>query len=475
MAFGYETYRTDGSVQMNDLSVNGVFIEILTIDGVNNTSSKSYSMIPAGELRYYNIGSPGHNIVVDSDGSGYARLNWSWGGNVNGGSTTTVMVFARKLNPAGTYGIQINNASGQVIADYTYPVPQYAATITLPAQANTSAQCPDGYQMHSHSTSVSGIRPGSNKIILVNAPDNGASTWYSYPTPFAGTSGTVDVTLRIFAPNNTAYVVPTLHVYAIDGPVSAGSGYGIQLFKADQSLVYDSSYENMYATDSLSVKYVDYPGDVTYTSQVSAITGILVPFYEATTYTTVSGGFNKNDLYGAVRRIGNSFVFRQLIWRSTFVTTALAPNNSPYNTNTYCVVTDIGHVAYGTAGGTPAVIPPSTYPSYSNPPYAYIYQENAVAGYYVGPNGTTAGPWYNGSGDPNLYEVMATGPYTPASGYALRDTWYSLDSMRTWAISPPTPSGASRTANMTYQIRIKSSQQVVVNSSFDLEAKRNLN
>lgn len=454
---------------MADFSVCGVFIELLTIDSTSTSGSKSYPMIPAGELRLFNVDTPGHSVTVDYDGSGYARVNWSGGGGFN--QSTTVMIFAQALNEVNTYGATVRSSAGKVLLDYSYPVPQFKGTLTPSSQAAVTVQCPEGMRMHAHSFATN-VGAGTNRIILLHAPDNGANVWYSY-TSFLDADYS-QVTLNIFAPNDTAYVVPTLHVFSLDGIVSAGSSHGLQLSRPDTSLVYDSSAENLTAHSLLPVIYPP-PGSVnSYIDSTPILAGILAPYYENTTHTAVSGGWTKDRYVSGVRRSGNQFQFKQM-WQSSELVTTVLPGPSHVNTNTFCIVVDVAHLSSGLSAGTPGAIAPNTYPSYNNPPNLDIEAFDTWPTYSIGSDTTTAGSWHNGSGDSNLYEVMVTltgGTYVKShSHYADVGVWYSLHATSTWSQSAPpgNTSGLSRVGGFSYQIRIKSNQQVVVNSTFSLE------
>lgn len=466
--YGFETYRANTSLNMSGISACGVFIEKLVIN-TTSAGSKSYSFIPgAAGLQFFKVLSAGHPVLtVDTDVSGYARINWASEG-ASGGSVT-VLIFAKKLTESATYGVTLRNDNDQVIADFNYPVPQYAGTATPTPTAALSETTPDGYTMHTHNVTI----PGSSfdRIILVCAPNNGADVWYSYPSYMP--SGQTTLNLKIFAITGSAYQVPTLHVYSLSAPVSAGSTYAIQLSAADTSLVYDSSAENLTATQSIDSSYPAYGSTTTYSGlTVPAVAAILAPVYEITTFTVVGAVCTRRDYTGTVRRSGaGDYQFKQMLMRAIVVATALPGDNYAINTNTFCIVTDVAQLGGSNTPGTPGPPPPpSTYPSYNNPPFMAVYAENSIPEYSVGPLGTDAGPWYNGSGDSSLYEVMATGTLSTAgAGYASKDVWYSLDTNHKWGSSGPVKPGQSRFANLTYQIRIKSNLQVVVNSSFSLE------
>jgi hypothetical protein len=481
MSYGFETYRTDTSKNQDGLTKAGVFIERFDIAYQSNSGSKSYPMIPAGGLKFFNVNSPGHTITVDSDGSGYARINWSGGGSYNNGSS--LLIFAQTLNEVNPYGMTIRNDAGQVIADYSYPVPQFRGTITPPANSSNSALAPDGFTIHTH-TFTSSLGAGTDRLILINLPDNGSNTWYMYDKSFVSSdiTGAYEVRFVVYAPNNTAYVVPTFHVYSLNGTVSQGLSYGIQLTRPDTSLVYDSSAENMTAADLLSVSYPAFGGtNNQYPTNMPTHAAVLVPYYYYVTHTATTGGFTRDRFFSVVKRASAGHLqFIMLRQDSVFVNSQLASAGAAPNTQTFCIVANAAYLSPGVQTGIPAAIapPPPTgiYPSYNNPPHADVYEMDANPVYSIYPTGTTGGAWYNGSGNSALYEVkvsITSGTMgAPGGSYRALETWYTLDTTHNWSIAPPPKTNMIKYSTFSYQIRVKSNLQVVATSTFSLEYER---
>lgn len=476
MTFGFESYRTDGSVITNDSSQTGVYIESINIPSTDTTGgSKVYSMIPGGYLKYYNQGAPGHAITVDTDpGTGNARLNWSGGGSF--GRDTSISIFAKKLNTTGSYGISIQDGSGNVLADYVYPVPQYIGVYTLNPTAAYNETCPDGRMCYTHQGSYgngngAGQRPGSNVMLLINLPDNTSDVWYSYISS-SQLAQTYTIELKVFAPSGVNYVLPTMHLYAINGPVSAGTGWGVQLIDPSAKLVYDSSAENMKATDTIPVSYPDYGTTNTYNASTPTYSGVLIPYYYYPHTFAVSGGFQKDIYRGVMRRQGGQF-FSKLAWYTSGIYQSVQGDaGAPNNVNSYCVVVDLAYASSGTVGET-GVVAVATYPSYNNIPNLDVYELDAVPQYTIAASGMTdqGTNWHNGTGNASLYEyiVVPTGTHSqPGGAYASVNTWYSADQTNTWGLNAPIKAGFTRTCGYNITVRIKSSQTTVSTGSFTL-------
>ncbi len=464
MTYGFETYRADTTVNQDGSNPAGVYIETLSMGATSG--SKSYSMIPAGGLVYYDASTfTSHTISVDSDGSGFARLNWTWGGNV-ALQSTTLIVFAKKLNPADSYGISLTNANGDILADYNYPVPQYKGKINPVAAATSSAYAPGGYTVHYHTLPYS--IPNVN-FMYMYLPDNTSDIWYNWSYSADG-SGNGAVSLEVYAPSGASYQVPSFHAFSFSNIQSSGSTYAIQLRKADTTLTYDSAAENLTINEILTTDYATNPTANYYSSgAMPTYVGVHIRPYLKIDYLTTSGGWTRNRYFGSVRRQGGG-VYTKLSWKDSAFTSVALANYSYRSQNNYFPLVNLTYLSPSTVTGIPGSLI-ATYPTHINPGYLNVYEEDTTPVYSIGPTGTTAGNWFSGSGDSNLYEVKVThtsGSGTIQSGFNNYTTWYSLHAWQHWGITEPNQEWGTRSGEFSYQIRIKATLEVVVNSSFGL-------
>jgi hypothetical protein len=313
MAFGIETYRADGSVAMNGSNKAGIFIEVLSISG---TGSKTYSSIPAGYLYYLVASSTGtHIITVTNDGAGNAKISWAINSQAVIQTTTYVQIFARKVTPSGTYGVSITGDSGDSLIDYTYPVPQYVATLTNPqavAQGNVSyVTGPAGFVFKKAYT-VPTTRNNTNRIALLYLPDSTSDdAWYAC-SGFLSANPSGGENVYVYCVSQTSqHKVPTVHLFSLDGPISGGGTFGIQLFGATGTLIYDSSAENVSVKDVATVETNGNNGAaVSYALALPTTTGVAAPFYEATWSAVSPAGYINERYLGVFQRKGSTIYYQ---------------------------------------------------------------------------------------------------------------------------------------------------------------------
>lgn len=351
MTYGYETYRPNGSVITSGASKGAIFVGVLTIAGSSASGSTTYSQVPAGCIYYLNVDHGSHELTIDSSG-GFARLNWTQ----RAGSTaaTNVFVFATRINSTETYGIKLVNDAGDTLVDQTYPVPQFVTAFQPAATASSSFACvgESGLRGNLHVAAGSNARPGSNRILLARIPDSGASNvWYSCESfiPAANISGFIPA-VTVYAAAGVAYEVPSLHLFALDGPVAGSSAYGIQVFSAAGALLYDSSAEVLAVQDSVIVNYELAGETVTYTLNMPASAGVLIPYY----FRFQKSGSMGDSWTSVVKRVGNQLTFRLMHTAHTDSTSEPASYALGSGANSYCLVVDTAQIGGGGASGSPS-------------------------------------------------------------------------------------------------------------------------
>jgi hypothetical protein len=321
--FGIETLRSNGTVMMDGSNKAGIFIEAFSIPGGSSSGSQVYMQIPAGSMFVMAAGSEGsptgnHSYIIGDDGLGHAKLSWTLNsGGYSSNGATKLLIFAKKVTNTDTFGVVTLNDEGDTLMDYTYPVPQYVATLQPAARGIRRYDCADGVTEANEHEVVLDLRTSSNRIVMLNLPDGlDSRIWFSCTSFVPANVGSVTLVLTVIRPYGVPYVVPTLHVFALDGPVSGGGTFGIQYIKSDGSLVYDSSAENISVKDLQEVSYLQ--GDVTLTMTLPTVAGICIPYclrYQDVPYNSnapLSSGFTRIYL-GIARRRGSQIDF-QLRW-----------------------------------------------------------------------------------------------------------------------------------------------------------------
>lgn len=440
MTYGFETYRTNGSVITNGASKGAIFVGVLTIPGSSASGSTTYPQAPAGSLYYLNVDHGSHDLTIDADGA-YARLNWTQ----RAGSTaaTNVFVFASKINNTNPYGILLVNDAGETLADQTYPVPQYVSAIQPAAVAELTFTCPGGIRGNQHSAAASNMRPGTNRVMLVRLPDSGSNDiWYSCDSfiPASNTTGFTP-TLTVFAPAGAAYEVPTLHLFSLDGPVAASGGYGLQLFGAAGNLLYDSSAEVMSVKDSVVVDYELAGETVTYTMSLPTSAGVLIPYY----FRFQKSGSAGDSYVSVVKRVGNQLVFKLMYTAHTDSTSVPASYALGSGSNSYCVVVDTAQIGgggtSGTSGGTV-----QTAPTIGTQPASQTVTAGASVAFSITASGTPA-PTYQWQANGVNIAGANSSSYTFTT--ALADSGKSYRCIASNTISGVVNAVASNSATLT--------------------------
>lgn len=413
MGYGFETYRANGSTITNGASKGAIFVGVLTISGSSASGSQTYSQVPAGCAYYLNVDQGSHDITIDANGA-YARLNWAQ----RSGSTnpTNVFVFATKINNTNTYGITLVNDAGETLADQTYPVPQYVTAFQPNTTAVNTFTCPGvaGLRGNFHTAVGSNLRPGANRILLARIPDSGtADIWYSCDSyiPASNTTGFTP-SITVYAPVGAAYEVPTLHLFALDGPVASSSGEGIQIYDGSGGLLYDSSAEVLSVKDSVIVDYELAGATVTYTLNLPADAGVLIPYY----YRYQKSG-TQGDVYtSVVKRVGNQLTFKLMYTAHSENSPVTASYALGSGANSYCVVVDVSQIGAGGGTGTSAGSVLAA-PTITSQPSAVSVAAGATASFTITASGNPSPTYqWQSNGVDIVGATSATYSFTTSSG-----------------------------------------------------------
>jgi hypothetical protein len=249
-----------------------------------------------------------HTIVVGNDGAGQAKLTWTASIYGTQFMTTTVAVFARRINSSG-FGAQLLNADGDYLADLNYPVPQFQSTISY-----SSSNSQLGNRLNATGGTFYEITYSGNdgSMVLLNLPDSTSDgLWYAF-NPYSGATNARK--LYIFNPGGIPQNLrlPSMHNFNLGYPTSAGSSFGMQCFTANGTLTYDSSNENIAIKDTTLITLnakTNSPTPASYTLALPTTCGFIAPFFKEKFYN------NFDDPDGSIveywmtlyQRKGNTF------------------------------------------------------------------------------------------------------------------------------------------------------------------------
>lgn len=286
MTFGFQTLRPNGSTMLDGLSKGGVLVDIITIPK-KVSGSRSYPQASSSQALRWVVVSGFGTLLSTSTVNNAATLSWTYSTSVNQSDSTVVYVFATALLDYDPFGIQLVNDAGETLADQGFPSPQYVTTLTLNPTPDFKILGNEGYDLYYHSTPVTDPRPGSNKLVVVSLPDPaGADLWYCVKKEYIlASEGAVAIQAIIFsyifgtdAP--TSYMLPTIHIFALDNLAPSSDTFGIRLDDRVGNLTFDSGAECLVAKASLLVDYGDPGYGVSNTYNMTAGTvGVTMPYW----------------------------------------------------------------------------------------------------------------------------------------------------------------------------------------------------
>lgn len=389
MAYGIETYRQDASVLLNGLTVGGVLVDVLRCPATSN-GSVDYPNTQAANLNLvFMKTTDSHAITVSTintvNGQA-ARISWSYKLDVIQ-SDTIIFVFNKVPSAGDLYGVHLVNDAGEVLADQGYPSPQYAGKVSPNTTAYRGFVTADGYTANVHSYGAINMRPGADQLLVLATPYTGSGdTWYTLNRNYILSSeGSVTIELTVYTKAQN-YQVPTLHLFALNKPVSSGDVYGFRLYTQSQALTFDAASENMGNVQDLTVVVPAYGSTRNYDLAINNMPGITVHPHKHFVITAD----NKYQTYVAVFRRLDTQLNVKLILESVRDTQA-------------------GDVAYndGTASGwSPVVNLASQAPqSYTGTPA----QVETAPSFIVQPTDT-----FGKTGDTRSFSVMVSGYPTPS-------------------------------------------------------------
>jgi hypothetical protein len=401
MTFGFEVMRANGSIMTNGLSKGGVLIDVLTCPA-GTTGSKSYPRSHMAGLSYYFARAGAHLISladqVGGDGTVQGTVKWAW--TASGWQQDTVLlVFAKRLDSADTFGIQLTNDAGDILVDPLYPAPQFAGTVQLGTNATMSYMTPDGYKANVHSVTVN-MRAGADKMILMNLPDSGANdTWYQLRKEYALASESSALVEVVVYTKAASYQLPSLHFYAVNSPISSGSAFTVSVRTPSQQITYDAAAEGFSGVAELQMTYVGYSYTTTYSLPAGYTCGVSVPFYRQQATTANGTAYDESVYVGVGRRVGTQLTLGVMLdARRTVASSSAAVYTAGGTQLRYSPVADISQLSPTTITGTPAAI--STLPSFTLQPNNQAVHPGQSATFTVAATGNPAPTfqWYMNEG-----------------------------------------------------------------------------
>lgn len=322
--FGIQAFRPNGSISIDNSNKAGIYVETLVL-GAGTQGNKVYSDVPGGYL-YFTVlkGDSAHTITTDADSTGQARLTWVYNPGGNGTAATTVIIFAKKTNRPDPFGAVLMNTSGEYLADLRYPVPQHYGRITPTDSGGDPILVAVGGILYERAYSGFGAVGGDNRIMLLSLPDSTSDDlWYAFD-PYIPANGTAKV--YVYSPRGYGVTIklPSIHAYALSGPVSAGKPVGMQYFLPGGALTYDILADNLTIKDTgvitmgrggLTPTQVN-EAMVTLNLAFPTTCGVAAPFFRSR-YTGSSDTDVKEYYLGMYQRKGNVFNYQNKFIQGT--------------------------------------------------------------------------------------------------------------------------------------------------------------
>jgi hypothetical protein len=397
MTFGYEVMRPNGSIMTNGLSKGGVLLDVLVCPA-GSSGTAYYPSTRSANLSIYTARAGAHTISggdkVGPNGDINGTISWAW--SISGWQQDTVLyVFGKKIDTLDLFGLQLTNDNGDVLADPLYPAPQFAGTVQLGANATLSYMTPDGYTASVHSVTVN-LRPGADKLILMNLPDSGTGdTWYQLRREYIlASEGSVLVEVVVYT-KAASYQLPSLHVYAVNNPVSSGALFTLQALTPSQQVTYDASIEGLSTVGELQMSYTGYGYTTSYSLPAGYTLGMSVPFYREQA-TTVNGALYVESVYiGVGKRVGTQLTLGVLLDDRKSVSSSSKPTYvAGGSLGRYTMLADVSQLSPSNITGIPAPI--SSAPVFTTQPNSKGVHPGDAVSFSVAVSGypTPALQWY---------------------------------------------------------------------------------
>lgn len=377
---GIQIFRQDQTINMDQNSKGGVFMEVLTM-AQGSGGSKTYSLVPGGSyLRLYGVTTNMHSISIGTDANGNAVVTWtpiSTNTHVLYVPNSVYFVFATKLKE-DPYGATIYGGDGSILADFRYPTPQYLGVLT-PNSQPIPTDMEDGYTRYNH-TITSSLGSGRERFFAVYMPDSGVDdVWYSNPSGCymsKTVTGTYSFSFYVITKKGAPYKIPNILVYAVDAPPTPSPDiYGFRLYDAASTLTFDAGLNNIFPVDNFALSYPEFGSTNTYVS--SASTGMALTLSEHYEEYYASG--KKYTLLGACKRVGNQVTFKQF---SAASESSTAFSNTINRDAGFCAVFDMSNFTAAPALSTPKV---TQQPSDANVVWGTSYTLTCAATAYPDP------------------------------------------------------------------------------------------
>lgn len=305
MSYGVQVSGPSGLVTLSDQTLGGrVYVGevVRSAEAVNTVST--YTFPNAGAAANIKVfeESKAHNYALTSSGSTLtvtltaraARKNdFTFAPHYPG---TRMKLFSTNTGEnTGDYGVQISNASGEMLASLVSSVPSLCGAIDTTSATYTSA-----YGVTTYSGTCSLNLPPDKAIVFWQLPDHGTNAWwgtdlylawdaaisayrYSFKAKFAG--GLTAATA----------IPPRILVFSPVLPATPPEPYGIALWNASGVLTYSSALPHLAIAGFESLAFSQTVDTVTTTTPASmssfaATAAVFSPGAMYETVTNASGG-----------------------------------------------------------------------------------------------------------------------------------------------------------------------------------------
>lgn len=339
MSHGVAVYNTVGTEIMRTPDVSGgVFVGSFTMPA-GSSGTFTFAQCAAGSLRVLQHTAGTHSWSISTNGLGSPVINYTAYTPADGITRATgIFVFTVDAT-LDAFGFFANNLLGERVVDSTFVKPEFLGKFSLSALGGAVALQNSGWSHQDYQSASQTVGTGRTRVVLYDFPDTGSQDVY-YATGLAVIPPGQNSFLcnaRVLYANGSSWTVPQAYVFAIDG-LTAGSGWGLQVFNAAGQLTYEASKNHMniralgngYAYPVFSLfSYSFTPNSYALPTLPAGAAAFLTPF-SAQRWEPTGPGSSESRLYqGGMRRSGST-LFTRIFHIATFTQDAAFSGENYY-------------------------------------------------------------------------------------------------------------------------------------------------
>lgn len=320
MSYGIQVFGPGGTVSLNDATLGGrVYIGQVNRDAETSGTVSTYTFTNAGtpsaikvfeesSAHAYSLSSVGSTLTVTLTARAARKNDFTFAPWYPG---TRLKLFSTNTGEnTGDYGVQIKNASGEMIASLVRAVPALCGIIDTTSATYTT----NSYYTEYAGTCALSLSPTS-PLMFWQLPDHGVNAWWGTGLYLAWDSSISLYRYKVkakFAGGLTPATAgrPKIFVFTPSLPSAPTDSHGIALWGPSGSLTYSSSLKHLSIVGFESLAYSQTIDSVTTTSpaSMSTISTTAAIFSPGAAYETITNAPNGVQL--ATYRKCESFLAR---------------------------------------------------------------------------------------------------------------------------------------------------------------------